>query len=80
MVLNARLDSLLEENLIVYKVQIGFNRKARTSDHMFVLKSFKYINSKGGKLYSCFVDIHIAFDTVIHPGLRVKLKELNMYG
>ena len=46
MVLFARLDSLLEENLIINKVQISFTRKARTSDHMFVLKSLidKYIN------------------------------------
>ena len=49
---------------------------------MFVLKSLidKYINSKGRKLYSCFSDFHKAFETVIHPGLRVKLKELNIYG
>ena len=82
MVLNARLDTFLEDNEIINKEQIGFTRKARTSDHMFVLKSLidKYINSKGGKLYSCFVDFHKAFDTVIHPGLRVKLKELIIYG
>ena len=82
MVLNARLDSFLEENQIINKVQICFTRKARTFDHMFVLKSLndKYINSKGKKLYFCFVDFHKAFDTVIHPGLRVKFKELNIYG
>ena len=39
MVLNARLDGFLEENQIINKVQIGITRKARTSDHMFVLKS-----------------------------------------
>ena len=27
-----------------------------------------------------FCRFHKAFDTVIHPGLRVKLKELNIYG
>ena len=50
---------------------------------MFVLKSLidKYISSKGGKLwYSSFVDFHKAFDTVIHPGLNVKLEELNING
>ena len=30
-------------------------------------------------MYSCFVDFHKASDTVIHPGLRVKFKELNIY-
>ena len=46
MVLNARLDTFLEDNQIINKVQIGFTRKARTSDHMFILKSLidKYIN------------------------------------
>ena len=82
LVLNARLDTFLENNQIINKAQIGFTRKARTSDHMFVLKSLidKYINSKGEKLYSCFVDFHKAFDTVIHPGLKVKLRELNING
>ena len=36
MVLNARLDTFLEDNEIINKEQIGFTRKARTSDHMFV--------------------------------------------
>ena len=35
MVLNARLDSFLEEYQIINKVQIGFTRKAKTFDHMF---------------------------------------------
>ena len=75
MVLNARLDTFLEDNQIINKAQIGTTRKARTSDHMVVLKSLidKYINSKGGKLYSCFVDFHKALDEVIPPGLKVKL-------
>ena len=33
-----------------------------------------------GKLFSCFVDFRKAFDSVIHPGLQVKFKELNIYG
>ena len=40
----------------------------------------KYINVNGGKLYSCFVDFRKAFDSVIHPGLKIKLKELNING
>ena len=82
MVLNNRLDQFLEENQIIEKVQIGFTKNARTSDHMFVLKSLidKYTNMKGGKLYACFVDFQKAFDSVIHPGLQVKLKELNING
>ena len=48
MVLNNRLDQFLEENQIIEKVQIGFTKNARTSDHMFVLKSLidEYTNMK----------------------------------
>ena len=82
MILNSRLDKFLEDNGIIDKVQIGFTKNARTSDHMFVMKSLidKCINVNGGKLYSCFVDFRKAFDSVIHPGLQVKLKELNING
>ena len=40
----------------------------------------KCINVNGGKLYYCFVDFRKAFDSVIYPGLHVKLKELNING
>lgn len=82
MVLNSRLDIFLEENQIIDNVQIGFTKNARTSDHMFVLKSLidKYTSINGGRLYSCFVDFHKAFDSVIHPALQIKLKELNING
>ena len=81
-VLNSRLDTFLEENKIIDNVQIGFTKNARTSDHMFVMKSLidKCINVNGGKLYSCFVDFRKAFDSVIHPGLQVKLRELDING
>ena len=82
MILNSRLDNFLEDNKIIDNVQIGFTRSARTSDHMFVMKSLidQCINANGGKLYSCFVDFRKAFDSVIHPGLLVKLKELDING
>ena len=49
---------------------------------MFIMKSLidKSFNINGGKLYSCFVDFRKAFDSVIHPGLQVQLKELNING
>ena len=49
---------------------------------MFILKSLidKCINTNGGNIYSCFVDFRKAFDSVIHPGLQFKLKELNING
>ena len=82
MILNVRLGTFWEENQIIDGVQIGFTKNARSSDHMIVMKSLidKYINVNGGKLYSCFVDFRKAFDSVIHPGLKLKLKELNING
>jgi hypothetical protein len=37
-VLNARLDSFLENHDIIHKTQIGARKKARTADHIFVQK------------------------------------------
>jgi hypothetical protein len=38
-VLNNRLDKHLIDNNLINKCQIGFSKKARTSDHIFVLKT-----------------------------------------
>ncbi len=59
---------------------IGFTKKARTTDHMFILKCIidKYCHNAGGKLYVCFVDFCKAFDSVIHPGLNLKLLKMNV--
>lgn len=47
-ILNSRLDKFLTENNIISEYQIGFKKKSRTSDHIFVLKTLidKYINKK----------------------------------
>ena len=46
-ILNNRLDSFLRKNKIINDCQIGFTKKARTSDHMFILKCIcdKYCNT-----------------------------------
>jgi hypothetical protein len=81
-VLNDRFDKFLEEHKIISRFQIGFAKKSRTTDHMFVLKSLidKYINKKGGKLFACFVDFRRAFDTVIHEGIKYKLLKSGIGG
>ena len=81
-VLNNRLDKYLIDNNLINKCQIGFSKKARTSDHIFVLKTLidKYINRKGGKLFACFIDLRKAFDTVIHAGIRYKLIKYGISG
>ena len=74
-VLNTRLDQFLQKNKIIHDCQLGFTKKARTSDHMFILKTIidKYCNSKDGRVFACFVDFQKAFDTVIHTGIKLKL-------
>ena len=49
---------------------------------MFVLKTLidKYTNKAGDKLFACFVDFKKAFDLVINPGMKIKLKELSISG
>ena len=79
-ILNSRLDKFLVEHKIIDGCQIGFTKKARTSDHMFVIKTIidKYCNNPGGRLYACFVDFKKAFDTVIHTGIKLKLLDIGV--
>ena len=78
----SRLDIFLEEYKLTDKSQIGFTKNARTQDHMFVLKTLidKYTSKAGDKLYACFVDFKKAFDSVIHQGMKLKLKEFSISG
>jgi hypothetical protein len=59
---------------------IGFTRKARTSDHMFILKCIidQYCKTKDGRVFACFVDFQKAFDKVIHTGIKLKLLEIGV--
>ena len=50
---------------------------------MFVLKALidKYTNEPSDKLFTCFVDfLKKVFDWVIHPGMKMKLRDLNIDG
>ncbi len=80
-ILNARLDMYLENNHLISDCQIGFSKKSRTSDHMFVLKYLidKYIHSANKKLFACFIDFRKAFDTVIHTGIMIKLLDMHIW-
>ena len=59
--------------------QIGFKKRCRTADHMFVLKCIieQYKNNKK-TLYICFVDIAKTFDRVWHLGLLYKLQQIGI--
>jgi hypothetical protein len=64
----------LEKHQIIDTCQVGFTKKARTTDHLFILKCIidTYCNSKDGRVFACFVDFQKAFDTVIHTGIKTK--------
>jgi hypothetical protein len=49
---------------------------------MFILKCLvdKYTNNKGSKFCACFVDFKWAFDTEIHPGMRIKMLKSDIGG
>ena len=79
-ILNKRLDKYLTDNNIINDCQIGFSKKARTSDHMFILRTLfeTYCSDKEGRLYACFIDFRKAFDMVIHEGIKIKLLEIGV--
>jgi hypothetical protein len=80
-VLNNRLQIFLEKYEIIKDVQIGFKKKSRTVDHMFVLKAIldKYKCLKK-KLFLCFVDFSKAYDSVWRHGLLFKLLNYEIGG
>ena len=61
-------------NNIMRHEQIGFVKKSRPADHLFVLKAIidNYTN-QGKKIFTCFVDFSKAFDSVWRNGLFYKL-------
>lgn len=79
-ILTKRLDNFLDTRKLINPVQIGFTKKARTSDHMFVLRTLieKYTKDKNAKLYACFIDFQKAFDRVIHEIMLYKLCRLGI--
>ena len=62
--------------------QLGFREGAQTNDHLLTLKTIidKYRKRKSKKLYTCFVDLKKAFDTVSRQLLLYKLTNLNITG
>ncbi|MEW8544951.1 MAG: reverse transcriptase family protein, partial [Candidatus Thiodiazotropha sp.] len=80
-ILNTRLEKFLNENRIIHDEQIGFRAGSRTSDHIFKLKTllYKYLK-ENGKLFTCFIDLRKAFDSVVHPALFYKLYKIGIGG
>ena len=81
-VLNKRLLSWAEENDKMSDAQAGFRQGYSTIGHMFTLNAIveKSLSKRGGKLYSCFVDLKKAFDSVQREPLFYILRQSGLSG
>ena len=78
---NNRLVKFLQEHNLSSVEQIGLKKKARTADHLFVLKSILDSHlGKGKQIFACFVDFRKAFDTVWWNGLFYKILKTGIRG
>ena len=89
-ILGKIFSSILLQRLIKFRAencpdspnQLGFCKKAQTSDHILTLSTCidKYINVEKRYLYTCFVDFSKAFDTVSREALMYKIWQLGIRG
>ena len=80
-ILYNRLNTYVIDNNIIVDNQIGFRKSFRPSDHVY---TFKFIIDKSFRnktyLYTCFVDLRKAFDTVWREALFYKLLKSGVHG
>ena len=69
--LNKRLVTWAEENGRLSEAQAGFRQSYSMTDHIFTLNTIveKSLSKRGGKLYTCFLDLKKTFDSVQHGPL-----------
>ena len=82
-ILNNRLLNFSQKHKIIHHSQIGFLPGHCTSNHIFPLKTLieKHVTrAPKGKLYTCFVDLKKAFESIWHQGLLYKLLKHNIGG
>ena len=73
LITNLLVKKLNEENILSDK-QAGFRQENRTSDTIFILKTLIEKNKTSNKkLYTAFIDLSKAFDSIWHKGLFYKL-------
>lgn len=82
-VLNNRLTNFCKVNSIIPEVQIGYQAKSRTADHIHTLRSLidKYLKKGRHKqLFCCFVDFKSAFPSINRNLLFYKLYKVGVGG
>ena len=74
MVLLKRLENFAEQMGLFSNMQFGFTEGVGCTEASFtILESINHMLERGNKVFSCFLDIRKAFDTVWIDGLLFKL-------
>ena len=78
-ILYTRINHFLEIHKLIRPEQGGFRKDYRTSDHIFTLQTIveKYIK-EGTRVYTVFVDLKKAYDSVWREGLIHKLNKIGL--
>ena len=73
-IINVRVLNFLNKHNVLSKSQIGFIPKHRTTDHIYILHTLidKHVHQNYTKIYTCFIDLQKAFDSIWHTGLFFK--------
>ena len=81
-ILNERLTNFLKKNKVISEFQIGFSKKARIADHMFVLRHLidSHVKQNRKQISAAFIDFEKAFDTVWRDALLYKLLKAGIHG
>ena len=81
-ILYNRLNNILLERENIYcEKQVGFRKRKRTTDHIFLLrKIIKKYTLQNKILYICFADFSKAFDSICRQALKEKLHKIGING
>ena len=80
--ISSRFQKEADEKGLISKNQIGFRKNYRTADHLLTLKAVvkKYVTKGENKLFTCFVDLKKAYDSIPHQNLFIHLRNLGLNG